>query len=265
MSKRFSVVFNKKWLKTVELMPRESMPSSSFCSLSREDVVRFLISCLGALAPLPLTSVSEVNAISSDYSHVDASSPALEVKIAPHNVCAVVETRPDGRLKIVGEISAFKLWRCDLVAASWAMARFSAGQFVGGFEDGRCLGAPHAGSSAVSEEAVFGGTARLRKFSSRSIGFVGKELALGIATGGVGMYRGRSSRLTCRRSSSLAAVMAQMLSHRATQVWVTEEVDSGDGNGTGTDDVLVGVVSYIDIFHAVTGNRAMGASFCPDQ
>ena len=49
------------------------------------------------------------------------------------------------------------------------------------------------------------------------------------------MYRGRSAPLTCKVTSSLAAVMAQMLSHRATHVWVTEDE---------SDDVIVGVVGY---------------------
>ena len=49
------------------------------------------------------------------------------------------------------------------------------------------------------------------------------------------MYRGRSAPLTCKVANSLAAVMAQMLSHRATHVWVTEDE---------SDDVIVGVVGY---------------------
>ncbi|XVF56468.1 hypothetical protein PTKIN_Ptkin06aG0123400 [Pterospermum kingtungense] len=57
------------------------------------------------------------------------------------------------------------------------------------------------------------------------------------------MFRGRSAPLTCKTTSSLAAVMAQMLSHGATHVWVTEDED---------DDVLVRVVGYADILVAVT-------------
>ena len=61
------------------------------------------------------------------------------------------------------------------------------------------------------------------------------------------MYRGRSAPLTCRVTSSLAAVMAQMLSHRATHVWVTEDH---------SDDIVVGVVGYADIMAAVTKQPA---------
>ena len=57
------------------------------------------------------------------------------------------------------------------------------------------------------------------------------------------MCSGRSAPLTCKVTSSLAAVMAQMLSHRATHVWVIEDE---------SDDVLVGVLGYADILVAVT-------------
>ncbi|CAA6667896.1 unnamed protein product [Spirodela intermedia] len=269
MSKRFSVVFNGRWMKSYEstvvapagTSSRPTSPSSSsFCCLSREDVVRFLISCLGALAPLPLTSITALGAVSPHYCHVEASSPALEVAgKVPEDPCAiaVVETADDGAQKIIGEISAYKLWKCDYPAASWAMASFSAGQFVTGFEEEGVATPPGmAGFSvaAAAEERILGAAAPGR----------------GIEPGGgrgLGMYRGRSSPLMCRRTSSLAAVMAQMLSHRATHVWVTEPAGGGGGggggSGTAADDVLVGVVSYTDILHAVTRNTAGGAAAPP--
>ncbi|KAE8692572.1 hypothetical protein F3Y22_tig00110833pilonHSYRG00324 [Hibiscus syriacus] len=61
------------------------------------------------------------------------------------------------------------------------------------------------------------------------------------------MFIGRSALLTCKITSSLAAVMAQMLSHRATHVLVTEDEN---------EDVLVGVVDYADILVAVTKQLA---------
>lgn len=61
------------------------------------------------------------------------------------------------------------------------------------------------------------------------------------------MYRGRSAPLTCKVTSSLAAVMAQMLSHRASHVWVTEAEE---------DDVLVGVVGYVEILAAASRQPA---------
>ncbi|KAK9141369.1 hypothetical protein Scep_011050 [Stephania cephalantha] len=262
MSKRFSILYNGKWLKNIEasssssnLNSSSTRPSSSstfqenkFCCLSREDVIRFLIMCLGALAPLPLCSISSLGAINPNYLSIDASSPAFAVtQKYPQDpsAVAVVEATSEGQLKIIGEISAYKLWKCDYVAAAWALANLSAGQFVMGSEENvtpRII--PDLSISSAFEENGFGGggNPRPKKFSSRSIGFVGNVANTTIGAGR-NMYRGRSAPLTCKVSSSLAAVMAQMLSHRATHVWVTE---------ADNEDVLVGVVGYADILAAVT-------------
>ncbi|KAF2288343.1 hypothetical protein GH714_006891 [Hevea brasiliensis] len=263
MSKRFSILYNGKWLKNVDSSnsssnnltintsrPSSSTPSSSrdkFCCLSREDVIRFLIGCLGALAPLPLSSISSVGAINLNYYSVEASFPAIEAtQKLPKDpaAIAVVEPISDGRFKIIGEISASRLWKCDYLAAAWALANLSAGQFVMGVEDNLTVRSfpDFTVNSTGGENNMVngGGSTRTRKFSSRSIGFNPGSSSFGI---GRSMYRGRSAPLTCKITSSLAAVMAQMLSHRATHVWVTED----DG-----DDVLVGVVGYADILFAVT-------------
>ncbi|KAJ6757723.1 CBS DOMAIN-CONTAINING PROTEIN CBSX6 [Salix koriyanagi] len=236
MSKRFSFLYNGKWLKNADasnsssnnnLTINTNRPSSSsgtsnrnkFCCLSREDVIRFIIGCLGALAPVPLSSISSLGAINPNYTSC----------------------------KIIGEISASRLWKCDYLAAAWALANLSAGQFVTGVEDNAAVRSPpdFAVNSAVDDESTDNGigSTRLTKFSSRSIGFnPGGSIRMGRS-----MYRGRSAPLTCKITSSLAAVMAQMLSHRATHVWVIED-DS--------DDILVGVVGYADILAAVTKQSA---------
>ncbi|KAJ0972601.1 hypothetical protein J5N97_020560 [Dioscorea zingiberensis] len=261
VSKRFSILYHGKWLKTLNTStattPSNSGQSSSssfhddkYCCLSREDVVRFLIGCLGALAPIPLSSISSLGAITPRYFHIEASSPAIEVAHKlPQDPCviAVVETNPDGSHKIIGEISAYKLWKCDYLAASWALANLSAGQFVMGAEDNITASdslVPNLSVSSPIEDTILGASLRPKKFSSRSIGFFSSQ-ANQMAVGGLGsMYRGRSAPLTCKHTSSLAAVMAQMLSHRATHVWVTDaEVE---------DDILIGIISYSDILHAVT-------------
>ncbi|MBA0632746.1 hypothetical protein Godav_001428 [Gossypium davidsonii] len=266
MSKRFSILYNGKWLKNIDngssnnLIANANRPSSSsaaaymrdkFCCLSREDMIRFLIGCLGALAPLPLSSISSLGVVNLNYSSIEASLPAVEATQkhpGDPTAVAVVEIIQDGRHKILGEISASKLWKCDYLAAAWALANLSAGQFVMGAEDNvssRLL--PDISVNSTVEDnkvANGGGSARARKFSSRSIGFNPVSPSFGM---GRTMYRGRSAPLTCKTSSSLAAVMAQMLSHRANHVWVTE-----DDN----DDVLVGMVSYADILVAVTKQPA---------
>ncbi|GAV58705.1 CBS domain-containing protein [Cephalotus follicularis] len=266
MSKRFSILYHGKWLKNVNtsngsstsLNANNNYPSSSsttslrekFCCLSREDVIRFLIGCLGALAPLPLSSISSLGIIKQEYSAIEASLPAIDVtQKPPEDPCAVavVDPLPDGQYKIIGEISASRLWKCDYPAAAWALANLSAGQFVMGVEDNvtlRSLPDFSVNSTGIDENiANVVGSTRPKKFSSRSIGFISSQ-ASGV---GRNMYRGRSAPLTCKITSSLAAVMAQMLSHRVTHVWVTEDE---------SDDVLVGVVGYADILVAVTKQPA---------
>uniref|UniRef100_A0A9I9CUG7 CBS domain-containing protein n=2 Tax=Cucumis melo TaxID=3656 RepID=A0A9I9CUG7_CUCME len=263
MSKRFSILYNGKWLKNIDTPGNSSnnlnlspnRPSSSststghdkFCCLSREDVIRFLIGCLGALAPLPLSSISTLGAINPNYCSIDASTPAIDIshKLPDDPVAvAVVENIHDNQYRIIGEISASKLWKCNYLAAAWALANLSAGQFVMGVEDNmtsRMVPDLSAnGNVGENDSANGGGATRARKFSSRSIGFNPLSPAFRISRS---MYRGRSAPLTCKVTSSLAAVMAQMLSHRASHVWVTEDEN---------DDILVGVVGYADILAAVT-------------
>lgn len=87
---------------------------------------------------------------------------------------------------------------------------------------------------------------RQRTFSSRSIGFFNSNPSSQSFGANRSMYRGRSVPLTCKATSSLAAVMAQMLSHRATHVWVTDAEN---------EEVLVGLVGYADILAVVSRPR----------
>ncbi|KAK7374363.1 hypothetical protein VNO80_07793 [Phaseolus coccineus] len=262
MSKRFSVIYYGKWLKNNDSPSNSSnnlppnlnwSPSTSgtvirdkYCCLSREDVLRFIIGCLGALAPLPLTSIVALGAINADYSYIESSTPAIAAtKKLPQDpsAVAVTENTSDGQCKILGEISACKLWKCDYLAAAWALANLSAGQFVMGVEDNvssRSL-PEFSVDSPTGDSDLVNGSRKPRKFSSRSIGFFSNSGSHSF--GSRSMYRGRSAPLTCKLTSSLAAVLAQMLSHRATHVWVTEDEN---------DEVLVGVVGYTDILAAVT-------------
>jgi hypothetical protein len=261
ITKRFSALYSGKWLKNVEPTSPSTASSSrqlssassstdKFCCLAREDVLRFLICCLGALAPIPLTQISSLGAINPHYCHVEASVPAMEaIQKIPQDPCAVavVETTADGTRKILGDISTYKLWKCDYVSAAWALGNLSAGQYViGADENGStsisAVPEPFISSSPV-EEISPGRSPRAKKFSSRSIGFQAHQMTLGRTRS---MYhRGRSAPLMCRSRSSLAAVMAQMLSNRATHVWVTDAEAEDEG-------VLVGVVGYTEIFSVVT-------------
>jgi len=262
ITKRFSVLYNGKWLKNMESTSPNAASSSrqlsssmgladKFCCLSREDVLRFLIGCLGALAPIPLTQISSLGVINPQYCYVEASAPAMEaIEKIPQDPCAVavVETMPDGTRKILGDISTYKLWKCDYISAAWALANLSAGQFVIGADENAAMSMsvlpePPVSPSSPVEEISPGRSPRAKKFSSRSIGFQANQMSAWRMRSS--FHRGRSTPLTCKSTSTLAAVMAQMLSHRATHVWVMDAESEEDG-------VLVGVVGYTDIFNAAT-------------
>ncbi|KAB8109299.1 hypothetical protein EE612_045520 [Oryza sativa] len=235
--------------------PSTTLGRDRYCCLTREDIVRFLINCLGALAPIPMQSIASLGAISRAYSHVEDSSPAIgaawELPSDPRAV-AVVRTGHDGSRVILGEISGHKLWKKDYAAAAEAMATMSAMDFATGVDES---GPSPTATAAAAAGNVGGGGARARmgsveeeiapvprltRFSSRKIGF-SASLANMI------MVSHRKNRvLTCKATSSLAAVMAQMLSHRATHLWVVEDGDADKGA------VLVGMIGYMEILRAVT-------------
>ncbi|KAI4974806.1 hypothetical protein ZWY2020_048413 [Hordeum vulgare] len=180
------------------------------------------------------------------YCHVDASSPAIEVvwRIpSDPRAVAVVRTNRDGSHVILGEISAHKLWKRDPVAAADAMARLSALHFATGIDEN---GAAPAAANGVGVGARRGEvendivpSPRSMRFSSRRIGF-----SACLASQMVPSHR-KNTVLTCNSESSLAAVMAQMLAHRATHLWVVQGGDTEEA-------ILVGMVGYMDIFNAVT-------------
>ncbi|KAE8706502.1 Detected protein of confused Function [Hibiscus syriacus] len=101
-------------------------PSSStymrdkFCCLSREDIIRFLLVAL-VLFHSPLFLRSEP----LTWTIVLLKPPSSFGSIGLHQMVH----------KIIGEISASKLWKCDYLAAALALANLSAGQFVMGVED----------------------------------------------------------------------------------------------------------------------------------
>jgi len=219
---------------------RPSPPSAfgcdRYCCLTREDIIRFLINCLGALAPTPLQSISSLGAVNRGYARVEVSSPAIEsswrVPSEPRAV-AVVQTNRDGSHKVLADVSAHRLWRRDYAAAADSMASLSSLNFAAGV-DGHGMVAPDEDDDADVAAAP----------SPRSSRLGGGKAAFEASLVGQMMMasHGGNAALRCRSTSSLAAVMAQMLSYRTTHIWVTD----------GEDDVLVGVVGYTEIFNAVT-------------
>ncbi|KAM0925163.1 hypothetical protein ACQ4PT_004391 [Festuca glaucescens] len=227
-------------------------PSSStlgydkYCCLTREDIIRFLINCLGALAPIPLLSISSLGAISRSYCHVETSSPTIEAiwKIpSDPRAVAVVQTNKDGAHVILGEISAHKLWKRDYSAAADAMARLSALHFATGIDENGAAPASASGTGISARRGEVENdivpSPRSMRFSSRRIGF-----SASLTSQMVPSHR-KNIVLTCKTTSSLAAVMAQMLAHRATHLWVTEGGDT-------EEPILIGMIGYAEIFNAVT-------------
>ena len=190
--------------------PPATFGCDRYCCLTREDIVRFLINCLGALAPTPLQSISSLGAVNRGYAHVEASSPAIEaswmVPAEPRAV-AVVQTNRDGTHKVLADVSAHRLWRRDYVAAADAMASLSSLNFAAGVE-AHGMSVPDGDAEAADVAAP------LSRLGSRRVGFEDSlvEQMMMASHGG-------NAALRCRSTSSLAAVIAQMLSYRTTHIW----------------------------------------------
>lgn len=286
VSKKFSIIYNGKWLKPSFGDGEEPsmVPSERLCCLSREDMVRFLIGCLGALAPLPLTSIETLGAVNRQVLTIDSRSPARHaLRALGHDpaAVAVIERSQDnggtGSRRIVGDISAFKLWKCDHMWAAWGFSTLTAGQFAMDIEDivpvdTRALVRPSEQSKKLNSLRQAGlsltpvkeegfpppappekPTGPTRKFSTKCRDFMnlyyenGGHSEKGLSSRS---YRGRCAPLTCRPWNSLAAVMTQMLAHRATHVWVTEHKKGEEDEEE--YESLVGIVSYVDILTVVT-------------
>ncbi|CAL4999896.1 unnamed protein product [Urochloa decumbens] len=204
-----------------------------YCCLTREDIVRFLINCLGALALTPLQSISSLGAVNRGYAHVEASSPAIEaswgVPAEPRAV-AVVRTNRDGSRRVLADVSAHRLWRRDYVAAADAMASLSSLSFAAGVNAAHGMMPPDDDGGGGEAGAAAAPPSR----DGFEASLVGQMMMAS---------HGGNAALRCRSTSSLAAVMAQMLSYRTTHIWVTDGEE---------DDVLVGVVGYLEILNAVT-------------
>ncbi|KAG6545515.1 hypothetical protein Mapa_013117 [Marchantia paleacea] len=238
VSKRFSAYHSSsRWLPAapdIEVVPKPEKPYG-YCILTVEDVARFLLGCLGALAPFPLKRIDSQGIINTSPPMIFGSDPArLGLKIreeAPDSIqaVAVVENFEDGngicKPILIGEISAIKLRNSGLRVA-FALATLSAKDFVGYVE--------HFGDSKGSSGAG--------KFWTEGISF--SLVNYQMQHRGKGDFPNVPSRimpLTCRPSNSVAAVMAQMLAYRTTHVWVTDEI------GT-----LLGMVTFKDIITAIS-------------
>jgi hypothetical protein len=113
------------------------LPSGDYSWISQEDVVRYLLTSLGAFYPLPMMSLEELSMINTDIMMVDADSPGscavplIERASQEMTAVAVVTGLGDGvsRPKLAGDISMQTLRGCNESAAA-ALSTLSVKEFL---------------------------------------------------------------------------------------------------------------------------------------
>jgi CBS domain-containing protein len=242
------------------------------CWLTVEDVVRFFLGSVALFSPTASRSVSDLCAVrpatalsvAADKDALSAVAPLLR---ATHSSVAVVS---GGRVE--GEISPSRLCSLDPSVAAAAFATLSAGELAAFFDCGRALreaalrlvgsrlrrrnlhglldlldgNEPSSPSSSSSSSSPFSSSSSSEDDEEEENG---KAPYSRMPTGKHGLWSARWTKgsrvarvpVTCRRGSSLVAVMAQAVTHRVTQVWVVDE----------DDDELVGVVGFLDVLRVL--------------
>ncbi|CAL1362279.1 unnamed protein product [Linum trigynum] len=218
-----------------------------FCWLTQEDIIRYLLNCIGIFSPLPNRTVESLGIVDKESIlavHYDdpASSalPLISQSLIKQTSVAIL----DSEGKLVGEISPAALNCCDESAAA-AVATLSAGDLMTYID---CFGdmpeelvkmvkerlAAKNLEAAVELVVAAAGDDHDSDSSTEILSSSSDEECGG---GGRRRHSPRVVRSTedimCHPWSSLVAVMIQMLSHRSAYIWVVEE-----------DGMLVGVVTY---------------------
>lgn len=222
-----------------------------YCWLTREDIIRYLLNCIGLFSPTPISSINSLNII--DFRNILAvhfddpalsALPLISQSLIDQSSVAIV----DAEGKLVGEISPFILSSCEETVAA-AIATLSAGDLMtyidcgdppeellqlvkdklkkknfGAFlewmeEDTKMVTSSSSSFCSTSSDEEFG-FGRSGKFSAHSARYA----------------RRLSEPIVCYPWSSLVAVMIQVLSHRVSYVWVVER-----------DGTLSGIVTYAAI------------------
>ncbi|KAF3451500.1 hypothetical protein FNV43_RR07595 [Rhamnella rubrinervis] len=220
--------------------------NQEYCWLTQEDIIRYLLNCIGLFCPTAIKPINFLNVIDSQNIPVihydDPASTALPLiseSLVHQTSVAIVDVEG----KLIGEISAFTLNSFDETTAA-AIATLSAGDLMAYIDCGR---PPEDLVQLVKEkleERNFGAFLELmeEEFSlSSSSSFCSSSSDDEFSAGRSGRLGGYSARLVrrseaivCYPWSSLVAVMIQALAHRVSYVWVVEE------NGT-----LSGIVTFI--------------------
>lgn len=117
-----------------------------YCWLTPEDILRFLLSCIGLFSPIPMMTIQQLGIIDTEVLTVDRKAdaitalPLIQRAAREMTAVAVVDDGEDGEeLKLVGEISAFTMNGCDETAAL-ALATLSVKEFLSFTQD--CGGPP---------------------------------------------------------------------------------------------------------------------------
>jgi hypothetical protein len=241
------------------------------CWLTVEDVVRFFLGSVALFSPTASRSVCDLGALRPATAlSVAAGKDALSAVaplLATHASVAVVF---GGRIE--GEISPSRLCSLDLSVAAAAFATLSAGELAAFFDCSRAVrqaalrlvgsrlrrrnlhglvdlldgNEPSSPSSSSSSSSPFSSSSSSEDDEEEENG---KAPYSRMPTGKHGLWSARWTKgsrvarvpVTCRRGSSLVAVMAQAVTHRVTQVWVVDE----------DDDELVGVVGFLDVLRVL--------------
>lgn len=226
---------------------------SSFCWLTQEDVVRFLLNCVGAFSPIPTFTIESLNMIEADIMTVHYDSPASSILplISRSHIeqSSVAVIDQDNRL--IGEISPLTLAFCNEATAA-AILTLSAGDLMAYIDCGNpSEELIQLVKSELQMKKLAGMLELLEEFSiSSSASSCSSDEELGS-----GRYSGSNRSSTARRSeaivcypwSSLMAVMIQALTHRVNCVWVVQEDFSLVGNVT--------LAGLLKVFRSIAASR----------
>ncbi|XP_065878394.1 CBS domain-containing protein CBSX5-like [Euphorbia lathyris] len=210
-----------------------------YCWLTQEDIIRYLLNCIGLFSPIPNYTIESLNIIDAEsilavcYNDPASSAlPLISQSLVKQTSVAIVDI--DG--KLFGEIPPSALNSCDESVAA-AVATLSAGDLMAYID---CGDPPEDLLRLVKErleEKNLGGAIELMEEEwGSSSSSSDEEFGLGKS----GRFSGHLIRvarntdaITCFPWSSLIAVMIQALSHRVSYVWVVDE-----------DGTLVGLVTF---------------------
>ncbi|CAN0892433.1 CBS domain-containing protein CBSX5 [Linum grandiflorum] len=216
-----------------------------YCWLTQEDVIRYLLNCIGFFSPLPSQTVESLDIIDRESvlavrydDPAESALPLISQSLAKQTSVAILDD--EGRL--VGEISPAALNYCDESVAA-AVATLSAGDlmtYVDCYSD-----PPEELVQLVKERLEAKNLAAAVELIDEDSSGLSSASSMSSCSSSDEEFGGRSANwhspkvvrntedVVCYPWSSLVAVMIQTLSHRTGYIWVVEE-----------DGCLAGVVTY---------------------